>query len=467
MEFITFVKNPVLSTKVNILNTRGMHMKNISTKIIILSLLNSLIVAGTNVGASIIMNNNRSSGIPSGSSAKASMQRGIPFLPPTPILIGLAISLLLGVMMSYVLGKLISRPIIKITEFTKRTANLDLVDDKSFDEILKYKDESGAMAKALWDTRRALREMIIKLKNVSSTVASHSNELTIITDENLQSITQVVSTISEIAEGNSSQAQTVFDINFTMSEVVNLISDITYEASKGAENAIKSLHYIVDGKNSVDVQDNKMNENISISSEVNISISELRKMIEQVGDIINVITSIADQTNLLALNAAIEAARAGEAGKGFAVVADEIRNLAEESSNAAKKITVIINSTTEKTRLTALNIDKANLLVNEQKEALDVTQEIFDKIRTSYDGIVNSFQQSAAAMKIVNEKSKSISCRIKDVSSLAEAFAASTEEISASGQEQLLSTEVIAKSSKELYKLAGDLSTEINRFKIK
>jgi methyl-accepting chemotaxis protein len=170
---------------------------------------------------------------------------------------------------------------------------------------------------------------------------------------------------------------------------------------------------------------------------------------------------------LLALNAAIEAARAGEAGKGFAVVADEIRNLAEESSNAAKKITVIINSTTEKTRLPAVNIDKANLLVNEQKEALDVTQEIFDKIRTSYDGIVNSFQQAAAAMKIVNEKSKSISCRIKDVSSLAEAFAASTEEISASGQEQLLSTEVIAKSSKELYKLAGDLSTEINRFKIK
>jgi methyl-accepting chemotaxis protein len=208
------------------------------------------------------------------------MQRGIPFLPPTPILIGLAIPLLLGVMMSYVLGKLISRPIIKITEITKRTANLDLVDDKSFDEILKYKDESGAMAKALWDTRRALREMIIKLKNVSSTVASHSSELTRITDENLQSITQVVSTISEIAEGNSSQAQTVFDITFTMSEVVNLISDITYETSKGAENAIKSLHYIVDGKNSVDVQDNKMNENISISSEVNISISELRKMIE-------------------------------------------------------------------------------------------------------------------------------------------------------------------------------------------
>ena len=59
-------------------------------------------------------------------------------------------------------------------------------------------------------------------------------------------------------------------------------------------------------------------------------------------DIVNVIDSIAFQTNLLALNAAVEAARAGDAGKGFAVVASEVRQLAQNSSNAANEIRALI-----------------------------------------------------------------------------------------------------------------------------
>jgi methyl-accepting chemotaxis protein len=57
-----------------------------------------------------------------------------------------------------------------------------------------------------------------------------------------------------------------------------------------------------------------------------------------IGDVIQIISSIADQTNLLALNATIEAARAGEIGKGFAVVAGEVKELARETADATKKV---------------------------------------------------------------------------------------------------------------------------------
>ena len=439
-------------------------MKKISTKIITLSLVNSLIVAVINVGASLINTN-----VPK-QAADASLAQPIPQggfrLPPTTVLIGLIVSLVIGVIMAYIVGKIIAKPIVMVTEITKRTANLDLVNDESFDVTLKYKDESGAMAAALRDTRQALREMIARLQKVSATVTSHSNDLTKATAENVKTITQVVATIGELAEGNNSQARTVNNISTTMSEVTSLIDGITDEASKGAQNAVTSLEFIKDGEKAVDMQAQKMEESVNISKEVDLSVSELSKRIEQVADIINVITSISEQTNLLALNAAIEAARAGEAGRGFAVVAEEVRKLAEESSNAAKEITEIINSTTEKTTLAVSSINKAASVVNEQKEALRVTQNVFAKIKTSYDGIVNSFQHTAAAMETINEKSKDIFHQTQEVSAVAEEFAASTEQISSAGQEQLASTEMIAQSSRGLYALAGELSSEINKFKV-
>ena len=440
-------------------------MKKISTKIVLLSLFNSLFVAAVNVGASIFTSNNV--GDSAAPVADMVAQTGSLIRVPNSVLIGLGISLVFGLIMSYVLGMLIAKPIVKVTEITEKTANFDLAEDTSFEALLKYKDESGAMAKALWDTRKALREMAIKLQNVSSAVYTHSNDLTRITDENVKSITLVAETISQLADGNSTQVQTVNEMNATMSQVVKLIDNITEETTKGADSAAKSISFIVDGKTAVDLQAKKMNETIAMSLEANNSINELSKMIEQVEDIINVINSIADQTNLLALNAAIEAARAGEAGRGFAIVAEEIRKLAEESSSATQKITDIINNTNEKTTLAVSSIKNAGLLVDEQKEALQITQDVFVKIKTSYDDIVNGFGQTASAMKVINDKSKNIFEQTQNVSHVAEEFSASTEEIAASSKKQLNSIEVIAETSKDLYQLSNELSAEISKFKVK
>ncbi|HYE10460.1 MAG TPA: methyl-accepting chemotaxis protein [Patescibacteria group bacterium] len=446
-------------------------MKKISTKIIILSLINSLIVAATNVVASIFMNSSRSNIDASitavDAAGVAGIQNGAQFLLPTPIWIGLIISLTLGVVLSYIFGRLISKPILMLTDIARKTSDFDLLDDEqSFEDILKYKDETGAMAEALLAIRKALREMATKLQYVSSSLTSHSDNLTKTTDESVKAITQVASTVDQIAEGNNSQAQTINEVNETLLEVVKLIDKVTDEASTGAENAVESLEFIAEGQSTVDIQAKKMDENISVSAEANRSINELSKLINQVANITSIITSIAGQTNLLALNASIEAARAGEAGRGFAVVADEIRKLAEESSRAANNITDIIENTTDKTSLAVLNINKASELINEQKEALKITQEAFRKIKTSYNGIVNGFKHTAAGMQTINEKSKEISNQTQDMAAIAEEFAASTQEISTAGQEQLISTEFIAQASKDLYILANELSTEINKIKI-
>ncbi|MGE5381547.1 MAG: methyl-accepting chemotaxis protein, partial [Methylocystaceae bacterium] len=93
--------------------------------------------------------------------------------------------------------------------------------------------------------------------------------------------------------------------------------------------------------------------------ELTRSIQEAQ-VVAEIAKVADTISSIANQTNLLALNAAIEAARAGEQGRGFAIVAQEVRQLAEESSNNAKRIQNVIYQVT--TAVQGLSNNASSLL---------------------------------------------------------------------------------------------------------
>src|SRR5947209_11087523 len=80
------------------------------------------------------------------------------------------------------------------------------------------------------------------------------------------------------------------------------------------------------------------NEAVDQAHKTNERVSELSKAASRIGDVVELISTIAGQTNLLALNATIEAARAGEAGRGFAVVASEVKALAEQTAKATGEI---------------------------------------------------------------------------------------------------------------------------------
>ncbi|WP_438361518.1 methyl-accepting chemotaxis protein, partial [Pseudomonas protegens] len=133
------------------------------------------------------------------------------------------------------------------------------------------------------------------------------------------------------------------------SSVAAAINQLGAAAQEIAQNAALASQHSSDARSLAEDGQQVVDKTIAAMHQLSAKISSSCDNIEtlnsstvNIGQILEVITSISQQTNLLALNAAIEAARAGEAGRGFAVVADEVRNLAHRTQDSAQQVQKMI-----------------------------------------------------------------------------------------------------------------------------
>ena len=163
------------------------------------------------------------------------------------------------------------------------------------------------------------------------------------------------------------------------------------------------------------------------SQSLSDNISHLGQISQEIGIIVSTITGIADQTNLLALNAAIEAARAGEQGRGFAVVAEEVRQLAEESSQAAAEITDLIQEIQSGIAKAVAGMnegaEEAEQALGQVTSSSQILREILASVRT----IVEDVQHISKGLEELNLGGA-------DIASVTQEQAASTSEVSHAAQ---------------------------------
>ncbi|HEY3420868.1 MAG TPA: methyl-accepting chemotaxis protein, partial [Methanomassiliicoccales archaeon] len=191
-------------------------------------------------------------------------------------------------------------------------------------------------------------------------------------------------------------------------------------------------------------------------------IESLGKRSEEIGEIVDVITNISDQTNLLALNAAIEAARAGDQGRGFAVVAEEVKNLAEDSREAAERIAKMIKEVQGETAKAVEAMHRGTKETAEGMQFVEMTGKAFGDIQglsaTTTTGVIeisNLMNSQKEGTQRAARSVDGIASIAEETASSAEESAASTEELTASMEDMTARAQALSEMSTNLQKIAG------------
>lgn len=249
--------------------------------------------------------------------------------------------------------------------------------------------------------KESMEKIIADTRNTLSTIRNTANDIGSGSEQLAQAAT-------DLAEGCTRQAGQISDSSLMINNMTKSIEEKAETAKQTAEISKEAAHTVEEGNQKM--------------QELKAAISDISKCSEEIRSIIQVIEDIASQTNLLSLNASIEAARAGEAGRGFAVVAEQVKNLAEQSTQAAGETTKLIETT-----ITA--VEKGIAIAEDTESNMEQVMVNTQSAATRMIEMAQTLQTEAVNMKQIDE-------RISQMTEIVDSNSASSEETAAVSEEQ-------------------------------
>jgi len=299
-------------------------------------------------------------------------------------------------------------------------------------------DEFGILGTAF---NRFVERIHGSIREVSS-ATEHVNEVAL----------RVVSASNSSMLNSDEQASRTNSVAAAINQLGAAAQEIARNAAQASQQASDARNLAEDGQQVVDRSIQAMNQLSDMICASSSNIETLNSKTVNIGQILEVITSISQQTNLLALNAAIEAARAGEAGRGFAVVADEVRNLAHRTQESAQQVQGMIEELQVGAR------ESVSTMSNSQRHSQDSVE-----IANQAGERLNSVTQRIGEIDGMNQ---SVATATEEQTSVVESINMDITEINTLNQEGVENLQATLRACSDLEQQAARLKQLVGSFRI-
>jgi len=312
----------------------------------------------------------------------------------------------------------------------------------------------------LQDERTRSEQLLLHIQSVAKIVESNAGTAANLIHELDQASENSLSTLNNIAAGNSSNAESISHQSLMTEQIQTMLTNAKDEANRMSEAAAASISKVQAGLNNIHTLKEKSQRVENFNTAMFETIKTFADNATQVKSITDGIVKISSQTNLLALNASIESARAGDAGRGFSVVADEIRTLAEQTRLLTTNINEIIQELEHNASVALSSASEVVHEITEENQLIDETEQHYMQIDTQ----MNALNQSASTLE---ERVETIFTSNNEIVDSITQISASSEQVNASTQEAVSISEMnrdMASQAKELIDSLLQESSKINQY---
>ncbi len=394
----------------------------------------------------------------------------------TSILIILLSAVIIGVLGYIISTKLITKPLLKISEFMNRISKGDL--RASLD--IKSEDEFRSLGNSIMTFLNNLKEIISNIQTTESALHNSSVQMNSATNNITNSLSEVSDEITTVAAATEEMSSNINSISATADQMSANAKNVSSNSAHMLETTTRVASAIEEMSVSIGEVKNNADNALKIAGDANLMSSSATETMQllgnaanEIGKVTEVIKRIAEQTNLLALNATIEAASAGEAGKGFAVVANEIKELANQSATAAEDIADRISSVQRNTNKAVETIIEVSNIIETLNKSSNIIKTSVEQQAEAISGITEitqkSYKDTEEISRNIEEVAQGASDLYKNTSEATEGADDITRSLHMVDEKTGIiaaATEEFSSSSIELTNMAEELKVIIEQFKI-
>ncbi|WP_342506381.1 methyl-accepting chemotaxis protein [Sporosarcina sp. FSL K6-2383] len=375
--------------------------------------------------------------------------------------VGAAVFILATIISLFVANRIV-RPLVQLRNQAEAFASGDLT--SSIDTHMR--DEIGQLAYSFEKMRQSLLTILLQVKDSSKQLAESSKLLAATSEEQTQTTDMIAKSSLELAAESERQVEETAVISKAIGNLETGMEKVRDNAFEAKIQSEKSIQFARQGKNDMTEMTKQMG---ATSQGITNAMGKFELLTEKsrtTVEVISTILRISNQTNLLALNASIEAARAGEHGRGFEIVATEVRDLADQSKQAADNIKVILEEIQQ-------YIKEAHFALRDGVEQFGIGKNLVQQSGHSFETIFTAieeiFDKSMSTQTVVLSSTQlvdQIHASIKKVTNGIGYVATASEELSSASEEQAAMIYQESQSVKNLSTLAEQLQSTVQQFQM-